>query len=276
MSDRSRNSFGGSLLRSLIARFTSSTTEPSEGEKVVGIVGRASESDRQLYPQHLSKGPKVVPNGAIFPYLSTFANHPDCKVLEIGSRAVVSDSLWRKFIPECDYVGFDFHSGKNVDVVGDAHRISKHFADVKFDVVISLAVFEHLAFPWLVAEEIAKILKVGGQVVIETHFSFSEHEQPWHFFQFNSNALEWLFNEKLGFRVIDAGMYSPMVGRFSFDHRNRARAGEPVRNLYCHSCVVAEKTHEPELANGAFDWRSLLDDLTAENQYPDGTGLSKK
>ncbi len=69
--------------------------------------------------------------------------------------------------------------------------------------------------PWLVATEIAKLLNVGGHVFVETHFSYSSHERPWHFFQFTDMALKLLFNEALGFECIEAGVSNPIVGRFS-------------------------------------------------------------
>jgi hypothetical protein len=69
--------------------------------------------------------------------------------------------------------------------------------------------------PWIVATEIAKLLKVGGVVFVETHFSFSSHERPWHFFQFSDMALKTLFSSALGFECIEAGMSNPLVGRFS-------------------------------------------------------------
>ena len=37
------------------------------------------------------------------------------------------------------------------------------------------------------------------------------------FFQFNSTALECLFNEALGFDIIDSGLDSPIVGRFAYN-----------------------------------------------------------
>jgi hypothetical protein len=60
--------------------------------------------------------------------------------------------------------------------------------------------------PWLVATEIAKLLKVGGVLFVETHFSFSSHERPWHFFQFSDMALRVLFSPALGMECIEAGM----------------------------------------------------------------------
>ncbi len=37
--------------------------------------------------------------------------------------------------------------GENVDLVIDAHRLSEYFDKESFDLVISFAVFEHLAMP---------------------------------------------------------------------------------------------------------------------------------
>jgi hypothetical protein len=162
------------------------------------------------------------------------------RVLEIGSRSVVSDALWKSVIPDCDYIGFDILGGKNVDVIGDAHRLSKYFKPQSFDLVISFAVFEHLAMPWLVAEEISRVLDIGGHACIETHFSFSEHELPWHFFQFNNRALELLFCKELGFEIIDSGLDNPIVGRFSQYSADYLR-GKLVPDLYCHSSIIVKK-----------------------------------
>ena len=87
--------------------------------------------------------------------------------------------------------------------------------------------------PWIVAQEISKMLKVGGIVLVETHFSFSSHERPWHFFQFSDMALKVLFNKQLGFECIDAGMVNPIIGRFS-KYADPYLKFRPVGGLYCH------------------------------------------
>ncbi len=190
----------------------------------------------------------------------------DLRVLEIGSRSVVSDSLWKNVLPSCNYTGFDVLPGKNVDVVGDAHFLSTYFPSNSFDLIISFAVFEHLAAPWIVAEEISKVLDIDGYCAIETHFSFSEHELPWHFFQFNSNALEILFCKELGFDVIDSGLDNPIVGRFSYYAADYLR-GKPVTDLYCHSSIIAKKVKDINLKN--FNFRDVARRLHKESMYPD-------
>ena len=54
----------------------------------------------------------------------------------------------------------------------DLVTVAKKQIEEKFDIIYSSACFEHFAMPWVVAIEIAKLLKVGGIVFVETHFSF--------------------------------------------------------------------------------------------------------
>jgi SAM-dependent methyltransferase len=237
------------------------------------IVGTASEHDRSLYPFPPTHRPQIAFHGNLFRYLSTFANDEAYRILEIGSREVVSASVWKSWAPKCDYVGLDVLPGANVGVVGDAHRLSDYFEPESFDVVIAVAVFEHLAMPWVVAEEITKVLKPGGLVLIETHFSYSEHELPWHFFQFNKNGLECLFNTGLGYELVDSGMDTPMIGRFAFDAAAHLR-GLPTRDLYCHSSLIARKVRSASLNAGADIWRASYDEVIEGTMYPSGTGLS--
>jgi SAM-dependent methyltransferase len=186
-------------------------------------------------------------------------------VLEIGSREVTGASNARKEFAKAKYVGFDYYPGDNVDIVGDAHRLSSYFKDGElFDVIYSSACFEHFAMPWIVAVEIAKLLKVGGLVFVETHFSFSSHERPWHFFQFSDMALKVLFPEALGFECVEAGMSNPIVGRFSSladDYLKNKRVG----GLYCHSEYLGRKTRDVN----SFDWAQIdLASVIRETKYP--------
>ena len=162
----------------------------------------------RFYSQKILE-PRVVKHEKWVDYLSENFNKPGFRVLEIGSREVIRPSL-RKSFDLSQYVGFDFHAGKNVDIVGDVHRLSEYSEqEEKFDLIFCTAVFEHLHMPWVAASEMSKVLKDGGYIFVETHFSFNSHERPWHFFQFSDNGLKSLFNNKMGFEVIDSGMSNP-------------------------------------------------------------------
>ena len=199
-------------------------------------------------------------------YLSEIGNKPGMRILEIGSREVTGKSIAREMFSKAEYSGFDYYPGANVDVVGDAHKLSSYFKDNdQFDIIYSSACFEHFAMPWIVAVEIAKLLKIGGTVFIETHFSFSSHERPWHFFQFSDMALKTLFSRSLGFECIEAGMSNPIVGRFSTFADDYLRL-KPVTGLYCHSEYLGKKVAAIE----DFDWRDVdLSDVAGDTKYPE-------
>jgi ubiquinone/menaquinone biosynthesis C-methylase UbiE len=171
----------------------------------------------------------------------------------------------RAALMPAEYVGFDMYPGPNVDVVGDAHRLSEYFeSGQQFDIIYSSACFEHFAMPWKVATEISKILKVGGTLFIETHFSFSSHERPWHFFQYSDMALKVLFSKALGFECIEAGMSNPIVGRFS-SHADAYLKNKPVTGLYCHTEYLGRKVRNVQ----NFNWDNVdLNDLVGETTYP--------
>jgi SAM-dependent methyltransferase len=209
---------------------------------------------------------KIVSHREWQKYIYNYGNKNGMRVLEIGSREVTGKSKARQEFSRAEYIGFDFYPGENVDVVGDAHKLSSYFDEKsKFDVIYSSACFEHFAMPWVVAQEIAKLLKVGGIVFVETHFSYSSHERPWHFFQFSDMALKTLFSRALGFECIEAGLSNPLVGRFSSQADDYLRL-KPVVGLYCHSEYLGKKTRDVV----GFDWNKVdLVDVVGETKYPE-------
>jgi SAM-dependent methyltransferase len=197
-------------------------------------------------------------------YLYEIGNKPGMRILEIGSREVTGKSNAREEFSNATYVGFHFYSGDNVDVVGDVHKLSSYFAGgEKFDMIYISTCFEYFAMPWVVVTEISKLLKVGGIVFVETHFSYSSHERPWNFFQFSDLGLRSLFSKALGFECIEASMSNPIVGRFS-SLADGYLINKPIGGLYCHSKFLGKKIREVE----DFDWGTVdLIDVVGETKY---------
>ena len=238
----------------------------SVGTSMFKVVARCeSLLDRVLLPKDVPLS-RLVSHQNWHKYLYDIGDHEGLKILEIGSREVTGPSDARKSFSKAEYVGFDYYPGSNVDVVGDVHILSTYFKeDERFDIIYSSACFEHFAMPWVVAVEIAKLLNVGGIVFIETHFSYSSHERPWHFFQFSDMALRALFSPELGFECIESGMSNPMVGRFSrlADKYLRFR---PITGLFCHSEYLGRKLREVD----DFDWSNVdTRVVVGESHYPE-------
>lgn len=195
-------------------------------------------------------------------FLSKKFNKPDCRILEIGSR-VVTGANFRSLFSEAEYIGFDINEGENVDVVGDAHQLSDYF-DNKFDLIFSSAVFEHFSMPWIVAEEINKLLKIGGYTFHETHCSYMIHELPWFFFQFSDKALRTLFSNEMGFVTLEAGVCNPLNSSFS-DKASGYLRGKSVPFMYCHSEFYGKKMKAVE----KFSWHTAnREKVLGNTSYP--------
>lgn len=215
---------------------------------------------------------KIVSHQKWQKYLYEIGNKKGMRILEIGSREVTGTSNARNEFSNAEYIGFDYYPGNNVDVVGDVHKLSTYFKEnEKFDIIFSSACFEHFAMPWIVSKEIAKMLKVGGIVFVETHFSFCSHERPWNFFQFSDLALKALFPKSLGFECIEAGMSNPIVGRFS-SLADEYLKNKKIAGLYCHSEYLGKKVKDvPD-----FDWEKLdLNEVVEDTHYPEPQELKQ-
>ncbi len=133
-------------------------------------------------------------------------------VIEIGARVVGAHSSLNamQFLPECRFIGCDIHAAPGVDLVADAHFLSRFVTPGSIDGVFSLAVLEHLAAPWLVAAEINRVLRMGGETMHLVPHAYPVHEQPNDFWRFSDDGLRVLFGPSTGFEVLQAGMGAPV------------------------------------------------------------------
>lgn len=112
--------------------------------------------------------------------------------------------------------------------------------------------------------EINKLLKVGGYVFVETHFSFSSHERPWNFFQFSDMGLRALFNDSMGFDLIESGMSNPISGYYAHN-ADRYLRHMPLIELYCHSEIFCRKREDVK----DFEWSAVsIDGIVEGTRYP--------
>jgi hypothetical protein len=127
------------------------------------------------------------------------------KVLDIGGRAR-SGYRYGDDLPNCDVTVFDITPDSSVDVVGDAHELSRYFPSNTFDFASCISVFEHLLMPWKVAVELNRVMKNGGLVLIHTHQTTGMHDLPWDFWRYSDTCWHGLFNEFTGFEVVETSL----------------------------------------------------------------------
>lgn len=182
------------------------------------------------------------------------AAKPGAMLLDIGGRDR-SGQDFSKLFETAQCTVFDVNAGANVDVVGDAHRLSKFFAPETFDFAQSISVFEHLAMPWVVVAEMNRVMKTGGHIFISTHQSIGLHDYPWDFWRYSDRAFHALFCDATGFEIVETYMKTPnYIVPFLYTPRNwehEKTAGFEV------SCVLVRKT-KPTRLTWTVDMSSIM------------------
>ncbi|SKB12340.1 conserved hypothetical protein [Planktothrix sp. PCC 11201] len=210
--------------------------------------------------------PNIFPDGSgLYHDFIKIVNNNHLKVLEIGSRMVVSGTNSQRvfFQGASSYTGFDYYPDSNTDVVGDAHQLSKYFEKEKFGAIFSLAVFEHLAMPWVVALEISKLLEVGGVTFHQTHFAFPSHELPWDFWRYCDAGLKILFSPALGFEVIQSAFHEPV--RLYSDQLSPNLERLPSFPVFTHVSILARKVKAVNY--NEFKWNVKLEEVLDQNSH---------
>ena len=242
---------------------------PKKAEHTIVIRAKAGNQNIQKHITFSNaKEPISYIDGSnIFNEFIKQVNNEHLSVLEIGSRIVSSgsSSLRHHFPGAKSYTGFDIYPDSNTDVVGDAHKLSQYFKDKKFDAVFSIAVFEHLAMPWVVAKEINKVLEIGGITFHISHFSWPIHETPWDFYRYSDEGFKVLFPPTMGYKLIKAGLFSPL--RMYFDTRTPGQEGLPFQSGFGGVAILAEKKSDVDCKK--FCWDTTIEEVLGNaSQYP--------
>jgi hypothetical protein len=188
-----------------------------------------------------------------------FVNRDQARILDIGGRSRSKTDLSILF-GETECVVLDILPGENVDVVGDAHSMSKLFEPESFDAIYSVSTFEHLLMPWAVAVQMNKVLKLGGLALIFSHQTLALHDQPWDFWRFSDSAWDAIFNEKTGFEVMERALDFP---QYVIPHVWRPNKANEERAVGYEGSVVLIR----KIGHCSMEWDMTPGELT-NTMYP--------
>jgi SAM-dependent methyltransferase len=117
-------------------------------------------------------------------------------VLEIGSYQVAGQEHLadlRALFPGKPYVGLDMRPGPGVDLVADAQDLPH--ADASVGTVIAMNTLEHVPRFWRALDEIRRVLRPGGALLLSCPFYFHIHSFPSDYWRFTPEALELLLED---------------------------------------------------------------------------------
>lgn len=161
-------------------------------------------------------------------------------VFELGTKQSIPgrSTMHKEWVPQASaFIGIDFEEGGDVDYVADAQHLSRDlmkYPHRECDVFISCSTFEHIQNPFLAAEEICKVVRPGGLIMVQTHQTFPLHAYPYDYWRYTVDSLRHLFTRP-GVEILDAAYQFPA---------NIMSAKEPNAKdfpAYLNVCLVARK-----------------------------------
>lgn len=121
---------------------------------------------------------------------------------QVGGQEEIADVrglfLGQKFI------GVDMRPGRGVDQVADVEELP--FADHSCGTVLALSTFEHVRHFWRGFDELFRVLRPDGVLVVAVPFYFQIHNYPSDYWRFTPEALDLLL-EKYPRRIL--GWHGP-------------------------------------------------------------------
>ena len=110
-------------------------------------------------------------------------------VLDIGAGHVDTNHSYTNFFPNRHTVDID--EKRQPDTIADIHTLP--FDANSFDFVLCTEVLEHCHTPQRAVDELYRVLRPGGKIILTTRFVYPLHDVPHDYFRFTKYGLQHLF-----------------------------------------------------------------------------------
>ena len=123
------------------------------------------------------------------------------RTLDVGAQ----NGPYAAFFP--NRIGLDIRRGGGVAIVGDAQALG--IGDATFETVLCTEVLEHLPEPQKAIDEMYRVLRPGGELLLTTRFLFPVHDAPHDYFRYTKYGLRHLLRR---FEVLELHEETTAVG----------------------------------------------------------------
>lgn len=144
--------------------------------------------------------------------VSEYSSKISGRVLDVGCGS----KPYEKLFNFDSYVGLEYSATRNnasshADIFYDGRTFP--FANDSFDSVVCFQVLEHVFEPDNLMNEIARVLKPEGRLMLTVPFVWPLHEEPYDYGRYSYWGLKW-FLEQHGFEIIIQKRLSGGAGMF--------------------------------------------------------------
>lgn len=124
-------------------------------------------------------------------------------VIDVGAGTLKYKNFILSINKVKSYTALDFYKFEGVDIVAN---LNDHLdlQNDQFDTAVCISVIEHLYEPQIALNEIFRILKPGGYLLLTAPWVYPYHREPNDFFRYSRYALDYMM-KKSGFEVISIG-----------------------------------------------------------------------
>jgi SAM-dependent methyltransferase len=116
-------------------------------------------------------------------FLASYATQR--RILDVGSGG----SHYGKFFP--NRLTVDIDPARHPEIVADASELP--FENEEFETVLCTEMLEHVRNPFKVEEELRRVTKKGGVLILSTRFVFPLHDTPHDYWRYTKYGLRELF-----------------------------------------------------------------------------------
>ena len=133
--------------------------------------------------------------------ISQFSGYLHGRLLDFGCGS----KPYKMLFDVSEYIGTDIevsghdHRNEDIDVYYDGKSLP--FADESFDSIFSSEVFEHIFNLPRILDELYRVLKPNGYMLLTVPFVWDEHEIPYDFARYTSFGMKHILQEK-GFIIV--------------------------------------------------------------------------
>jgi SAM-dependent methyltransferase len=116
-------------------------------------------------------------------------------VLEVGSYQVEGQEAHnlRPLFPGREYIGVDIRPGPGVDCVGSVEALP--YPDGSIGTVLAMNTFEHVPRFWRGFEEVRRVLRPDGALLVSCPFHLKMHNYPSDYWRFTPQGLAVLLED---------------------------------------------------------------------------------
>jgi SAM-dependent methyltransferase len=140
-------------------------------------------------------------------YNDAIQAHATGRLLDLGCGKVPLYGMYRSRVSEAICVDWanSLHANEHIDQFVDLNA-ALPFADESFDTILTTDVLEHIREPDLFWQEMSRVLKSNGKIILSVPFLYWLHEEPHDYCRYTSYKLRD-FCERQGLEVLRLESY---------------------------------------------------------------------